>query len=820
MEKFICIHGHFYQPPRENPWLEAIETQDLAYPYHDWNERITAECYEPNTAARILGPKDRIVEIVNNYSNISFNFGPTLLSWMENKAPEVYQAVLDADRISQDKFSGHGSAIAQVYNHIIMPLANRRDQETQVIWGIQDFARRFRRQPEGMWLAETAVDVDTLEVLAGQGIAFTILAAHQAKRIRKQGESKWTDVNGGQVDPRRPYQCLLPSGKSITLFFYDNPVAHEVAFGPLLKNGEQFARRLAGLFGEDGGNPAQLVHIATDGETYGHHHRYGDMALAYCLDFIASHQSARITVYGEYLEKYPPADEVEIVENTSWSCFHGLERWRSDCGCNSGLRPGSTQAWRAPLREALDALRDDLVPVYEKQMLGFAEDPWQVRNDYINVILDRSEGNVRSFLRSYCPRAVSDDDQVKALKLLELQRHALLMYTSCGWFFDEISGIETVQVMQYAARAMQLAQEIAGVDLRKYFVDHLAAAPSNEKAYGDGRQVWLSCVEPAVTDLLKISAQYAVDTVFSPENGREPNQFCYDAAAETFSVEELGGQKLVTGRMRVCSLITRETSRVLFGLLHLGEHNLVVGIRRETGDNSFAQLHDKASETFLHGDMPETIRLLDDYFSPNTYTFNHLFKDKQRTILKLIMQSAMDEAESYFRRIYEHHYPLIQVMNKLKLPLPKILSTAVEFILNTDITRQLESDPPQVEELLKLVAEMNNWKFKRDKTMLQYVASQAVTRLVTQFSRQPGDLELLNRAEKVLAALRLLQLDLDIWKAQNVYHALDKELYLGMQERAEGHDQIARKWLELFASLGNALRVDHATEEPGQNHHK
>ena len=307
MNKFVCIHGHFYQPPRENPWLDEVEVQDSAFPYHDWNERVTAESYARNADARILDDSQRIVDIVNNYSKISFNFGPTLLSWMEKKDPEIYRSIVEADRLSQKNFSGHGSAIAQVYNHMIMPLANSRDKRTQVIWGIKDFEFRFKRKPEGMWLAETAVDLETLDIMAEQGIKFTVLAPHQAK---------------GRVDPHVPYRCHLPSGRKICIFFYDGPIALGVAFEGLLNNGEQFARRLTNDFSSSDPN-AQLVHVATDGETYGHHHKFGDMALAYCLHYIEEHQLAQLTVYGEFLEKFPPTPRCRnrgkfFLELRSW----------------------------------------------------------------------------------------------------------------------------------------------------------------------------------------------------------------------------------------------------------------------------------------------------------------------------------------------------------------------------------------------------------------------------------------------------------------------------------------------------------------------
>ncbi|HLD48057.1 MAG TPA: glycoside hydrolase, partial [Desulfobaccales bacterium] len=359
MEKYICIHGHFYQPPRENPWLEAIELQDSAFPYHDWNERIAAECYAPNTLSRILDGEGRIIRLPNNYARISFNFGPTLLAWMMDKTPEIYEAILAADRQSQERFSGHGSALAQAYSHMIMPLAHRRDKYTQVLWGIRDFEHRFGRPPEGMWLPETALDIETLDIMAELGLRFTILAPRQAHKVRKIGQGPWRDVRGGRIDPTTPYLLKLCKGQTINLFFYDGPISQGIAFEDVLERGENLASRLVNAFSAERPWP-QLVHIATDGETYGHHRTHGDMALAYALDHLETENSVFLTNYGEFLEKYPPSFEVKILENSSWSCVHGVERWRQDCGCNSGLRPGWSQAWRTPLREALDWLRDTL----------------------------------------------------------------------------------------------------------------------------------------------------------------------------------------------------------------------------------------------------------------------------------------------------------------------------------------------------------------------------------------------------------------------------------------------------------------------------
>ncbi len=482
---FICIHGHFYQPPREDPWSGRIEAQPTAAPYHDWNERITAECYGPNTRSRILGDDEQTAELVNNYARMSFNFGPTLLSWLQSEAPEVYASILAADRESRERFSGHGSALAQAYNHMIMPLASRRDKVTQVIWGKRDFEHRFGRPPEGMWLPETAVDVETLEVLAEGGIAFTILAPKQASRVRRIGSQQWRNVGGGNVDPTMPYVVPLPSGRSIAVFFYDGAVSHEVAFNGLLEDGARLAVRLQKGFRERKG--PQLVHIATDGESYGHHHEHGDMALAFATRAIEQGGGARLTNYGELLSLHPPTHEACVVEDSSWSCLHGIERWRDDCGCEDGGHPGWHQAWRRPLRDSLDWLRDRLAALFEEQGEALLSNPWAARDAYIKVVLDRSDESVERFLAAHAAGDLDQASRTRVLDLLEMQRHAMLMFTSCGWFFDDLARIEGLQILRYAMRAMQLAREEA---LKPGFLIRLAWAHSNHPQAGSGKAIF------------------------------------------------------------------------------------------------------------------------------------------------------------------------------------------------------------------------------------------------------------------------------------------------------------------------------------------
>ncbi|PKN01476.1 MAG: glycoside hydrolase [Elusimicrobia bacterium HGW-Elusimicrobia-1] len=805
MTKKVCLHGHFYQPPRENPWLEDIELQDSAYPYHDWNERITAECYAPNAASRIIGGDRLIINIVNNYSKISFNFGPTLAAWLEKFKPVIYKSILEADEKSMERFSGHGSAIAQVYNHIIMPLASLRDKRTQVLWGMKDFIKRFRREPEGMWLTETAVDTETLEVLADYGIKFTILAPHQAAAVKKIGaKGSWRDVTGSKVDPAQPYLCRLPSGKEIYLFFYDGPVSQEIAFRGLLANGDNFAKRLIETVPDDDSGD-RLIHAATDGETYGHHHKFGDMSLAYCLWALEEKFKGKLTIYGEYLEQNPPTHEVKIVENSSWSCAHGVERWRSDCGCNTG-RAGWNQSWRAPLRGAMDWLSETLAKIYEEEAAGFFKNPWDARNAYIDVILDRSERNVSAFFAAQAARDMTAEEKIRALKLLEMQRAAMLMYTSCGWFFDDISGIETVQIMQYAARAMQLAKEIKGIPLEDAYVKNLERAISNAPELGNGARVWERLVKPSVTDLLRVSAHYAISSLFE-KYSRDVRIYCYTASSLDYELAEMGKQKLAVGKVSMRHEITGEESTVSFAVLHLGDHNLNGGVRSFGGDDEYNVMRSETRAAFERGDAPEVIRLMNRHFGEQNYSLMHLFKDEQRKIMRGIFNATLGESEALFRQIYEHHYPVIQTIRQMNMPLPRVFATSMEFILNRDLAKGLENGDPDPERLGKIVGEIRKWSLDIDAKALEFAAETKVDALAAKFAASPKDVTVLEKLSSVVNVLDDLPISPNYWQAQNIYFETDKKVRPGMKRLAESGDENARKWLELFDLLSSRLRI-------------
>ena len=486
---YICIHGHWYQPPRENPFTGEVEDQPTAAPFPNWNERITAECYEPNTRAEILGEDGTVRRQLNNYEWVSSDWGPTLLTWLEANHPETYQRIVEADRLSMDHFGGHGTAVAHSYNHTILPLSNRRDKKTQIRWGIVDFEHRFDRRPEGMWLPETAVDLESLELMADAGIRYTILSPYQAASILDEGE--WVDVVGGSIDTRVPYLVHLPTGKSISVFFYHGPLSQEIAFNGVLEDGSILAKRLIQALGESVPEPS-LAHVATDGETYGHHHRHGEMALAKAIEELTADPEVQLTTYGQFLAEHPARRVVRVIEGSSWSCVHGVDRWRDDCGCSSGLHPDWSQGWRAPLRKALDYLRDSLIPEFDTASADLFQDPWGARDHYIEVILG---GSPDEFLDSHCHPGLDDGGRSRALDLLEIQHRAMLMYTSCGWFFDDISGIESVLVLRLAGRVIDLARRTLRIDFEPAFLEILEAAQSND-GDANGRDVYDRHVKP------------------------------------------------------------------------------------------------------------------------------------------------------------------------------------------------------------------------------------------------------------------------------------------------------------------------------------
>jgi alpha-amylase/alpha-mannosidase (GH57 family) len=762
--KYICIHGHFYQPPRENAWLEQIEVQESARPWHDWNERITDECYGPNAVSRILNDAGRIVDIRNNYAKMSFNFGPTLLSWLEQKRPHIYQAILDADKLSLKQFGGHGSAMAQVYNHMIMPLANRRDKETQVNWGLQDFERRFGRPAKGMWLAETAVDTETLEVLAEQGIEFTILAPRQALHHRKIGSKTWSKG----IETHRAYTCHLPSGKTISLFFYDGDRSQLVAFGGLLEDGKRFAESLMTGFDSQLPDP-QLVHLATDGETYGHHHRNGDMALAYAMNYVESHSKVKLTNYAEFLSIAPAQYEVEIVENSSWSCEHGVERWRSNCGCNAGGPNAGTQAWRAPLRQALDWLRDKLAAIFEVEMSHYHADPWALRNEYVKVPLKRSIKRAEAFLRAYVPGDHSREDQTKILALLEMQRQALYMYTSCGWFFDEISGIEPVQVMQYANRGLQLAEFYFQVYLEEEFLQILEAAPSNLPQFANAREVYVQYVAPARLNLTQVGMHYALRAIFSDDSEKQ-EVLNYDCESEEFERYNAGIQRLVMGVTRVRSKVTLYEETFSFVILYLGQHHVIGHTFGEWETAQYRAFGDELKRAFDRSNLSAVIELLHTIPNQKTFSFFDMFKDEQFKLLNGMLKEELAQASMSYQKINNRNYNLMTVMRSSGLEVPEILRRNLEQVLNNELEALFEDSDRRVSvrKLKSRVQELSKWSITLDVEKFRYLVGHRLRRLAESIPSRTNREEALLNIRQVLEVIRPLGMEPDLAKLQEI----------------------------------------------------
>ncbi len=842
--RFVCVHGHFYQPPRENPWLETVEVQESAAPYHDWNDRITAECYAPNGASRITNKQDEIIRIMNNYARMSYNFGPTLLSWLQDKAPRAYSMILHADQASRQRYSGHGSAIAQVYNHLIMPLADRRDALTQIRWGIADFEFRFGRRPEGMWLAETAVNREVLDLMAQEGIQFTILAPVQCARVRllpqpaggdsnpnldpvvaanaaasaaaaeaspAQPETRWTETPNATVDPTHPYLVRLDQGRSIAVFFYDGPNSRAIAFEGLLNSGKDFADRLLSSFHPPSpGDPesAQLSHVATDGESYGHHHKHGEMALSYAMHWIENDTNATLTNYGEFLERFPPKWEAEVADDTSWSCVHGIERWRSNCGCNGG-KPGWNQQWRAPLRESLDFLRDSTAPLAEKLAAGLLKDLWAARDAYIHVVLDRSGTSTENFFVEHATHDLSEAERITALELLELERHTQLMYTSCGWFFDEVSGIETVQIIAYAGRVLQLAAKLfgePGAALEGPFLEILARAKSNVPEIGNGAEVYRRYVTGMKIGLNEVGAHYAISSIFRayPEDGEI---FCFDVHRESHEVFSSGRGRVALGRALIYSRVTEEAEEICFAVLHLGDQNLSAAVKRYNSADpdeiaAFAAFATDVGTAIRRANLPEVIRLIDRFFGEMAYSLTSLFADEQHRILNTILTQTISEMEDSLRKIYEDHASLLHFLTETGMAAPPALASAARFAVNASLRRALEADAFDPIEMEALLARADEDQVPLDTQLLSFTAGQRMKRAMIRLEASAGGdhsaTGALAQSLVIAGCIHTLPFEVNIWQAQNIWNDLLRRSDLAYW---------TPDWKEDFKRLGKAMNI-------------
>jgi len=795
--RFICIHGHFYQPPRENPWLEDVEVEDSAAPYHDWNERITAECYAPNAVSRVLDGEGKILELVSNYEKMSFNFGPTLLSWLERHRNDVYNQILQADRISLGSHNGHGNAIAQCYNHAIMPLASERDKLTQVRWGIADFEFRFGRKPEGMWLPETAVDLASLQVLADHGIKFTILAPHQAEAVRAPGED-WQDASRRRIDPTRAYRCALKSGRYIDLFFYDAPVSHDISFESLLRSGDRFAERLVSSF-DDRRDHAQLVSVATDGETFGHHFKFGEMALAYALGKIGHEGLARITNYGEYLALHPPTHEVKISENTSWSCAHGVERWRSHCGCNSG-NTHYHQRWRGPLRQVLEWLRAKLDIVFEHEGSSLLKDVWAALDDYVTVILGRSAETREAFLDKHARYQLAEVEKVNVWRLLEMQRHCALMYTSCGWFFDDISNIETVKNIEYAARSIQLAREASGADLESQFIAQLARVPGSKPHLSDGAKVYNTLVKPSIANLKKGLAHYGISSLVE-EYASEQRIYSFEFDRRDYRREKAVARTIAIGSVSVRSSITREQFEGMFVVLHLGGYDFHCSVRERLPADQYERLIEKLFRSFNEDSTRDLLRAIDAGFDGDSFALKDLFNDERRKIGRLLLGDALERSRDHYRRIYEESRDVMRLLASMKIPAPESLKRAAEDVLSqrlehacSELKREALSESQLSEAAASILREADSLGCEVDLSGLKGALEEFVHSSLVAYRTNRDEM----KAESAIHFLRLaerLGVSLDLWRLQNLFWELLDE-----------PSKTTRRGSAIVAELGDRLR--------------
>lgn len=789
---YVTVHGHFYQPPRENPYLDAIERQPSAAPSHDWNERILHECYRPNAFARILNDRAELVGVVNNYEYLSFNIGATLMSWLERYDMEVYQKIVEADRKSCQRLNGHGNAIAQVYNHIIMPLANERDKYTQIRWGKEDFRSRFGREPEGMWLAETAVDYPTLEALVAEDIKFIILAPSQAQRCRplateEEPDPQWIEVGGSQIDPTRSYRCYLKeSDRYIDVFFYDGPISRDMGFNDVLNSSGNLVARLGQAVRGDH-RPTQLISVATDGETFGHHKGGTEKCLAYAFSVEFPERNWTVTNFAHYLSISPPTWEVELKPITAWSCSHGVDRWQDDCGCGGG---GSWhQQWRRPLRDTLNWLRDRLLEVYEDVGRNFFVDVWAARDEYIGVIRDRSVANINNFLSRHQPHELTELEKVDALRLLEMQRHSLLMFTSCGWFFDEISRPEGTQILRYAARAIELVADVAGVDLETEFVKQLASVPSNVDLFKTGDEIYRQLVVTAQISLEQVAAHYAIDSLFTAYT-REQRVYCYNAKRLDYQMRRMGTLSLAVGQLELTSEITCESKVFVFAVLHLGSWDFHCCVQPFKGRRYYSDLKERLFKMFEDASVARVIMAMIQLFGEQSFSLRDLFAEERQRIMGLLSQEALTRLDRLYAQVYRENYGIMMAFRRDELSVPQELQVAAEVALGHRLltsVRLLEAESSSgrlsescLTELEAIATEAGLQGCKFHNQEVKEIWERLLVRSVEQIlvDGEPATIELdIHNIERLIELGNQLNIGLSITRAQEVYfQALESQI--------------------------------------------
>ena len=786
---YVTVHGHFYQPPRENPYLGTIERQPSAAPFHNWNERIHHECYRPNAFARVLNDGGELVGIVNNYEYLSFNIGATLMNWLERYDMEVYQKIIEADRKSCQRLNGHGNAIAQVYNHIIMPLANERDKYTQIRWGKEDFRSHFGRDPEGMWLAETAVDYATLEALVAEGIKFIILAPSQGSRCRPLAtdvnpDPHWSEVGGGEIDATRPYRCYLKAKDDsserpyIDIFFYDGPISNDMGFSDVLNSSHNLVARLGQAVRNDE-RPTQVISVATDGETFGHHKGGTEKCLAYAFSVEFAQHHWTVTNFAHYLSICPPSWEVELKSVTAWSCCHGVDRWQDDCGCGGG--GAWHQQWRRPLRESLNWLRDRLAEVYEDVGRHYFVDVWAARDEYIRVMRDRSVANVNRFLMRHQAQELSELEKVDALRLLEMQRHSLLMFTSCGWFFEEISRPEGTQILRYASRAIELAGDVAGVDLEKQFLEMLAFARSNVESFGSGDEIYRKLVVTAQVSLEQVAAHYAINSLFATYT-RDQRVYCYNAKQLDYQMRRMGALSLAVGHLQLMSEVTHECKEFVFAVLHLGSWDFHCCIQPFKGRRFYSDLKEQLFASLEQASVAHGIMAMTQLFGEQSFSLSDLFAEERQRIMKLLSQETVTRLNQLYTQVYRDNYGIMMAFRRDELPIPQELQVAAEVALGHQLltaVRVLEAESSDgelkesyVTQVEAIVTEAGyqgcDFHTQEVKEVLERLLVRSVEYIL--HHGEPGAIEAAVRnVERLLELGQGLDIGLSITRAQEVY---------------------------------------------------
>src|SRR6185437_3801173 len=644
--------------------------------------------------------------------------------------------------------------------------------------------------------------------LARHGIRFTILAPHQCARVRDIGTEDdpegplWRETPNASVDPTQPYLVHTSEGHSITVFFYDGPISRAIAFEGLLNDGGDLTMRLLHGF-RDNGAAGQLVHVATDGESYGHHHPHGDMALAYALQSIEQGGEVRLTNYGEFLENFPPVSEAEIQDNSSWSCAHGVERWRADCGCNTGQHYDWNQQWRGPLRDALDWLRDVTRPLWQQSAETLFHDPAIARDNYIQVILNRTAASQQIFFQEHCLRTLSQPERVTALKLMEMERHLQLMYTSCGWFFDDLAGIETVQVISYAGRVLQLAAEVfgePGTELESGFLSRLEEAQSNWDDWKTGADIYRSSVLAQKIGLEQVGAHYAVISLFEPQQETTP-LFCYDVRRTSGQLLTLGRGRFAYGQAEICSRITLECENIVFAVLHVGDQNLSARVRRADAANetSFEEFTARMQKAILSADMTEAVRVFVREFDSTGYSLRSLFRDEQQRILQLLLDTTLAEMEGTLRTMYDDHISLLHYLSLSGMPKPPVLMLAAQFSLNADLRQELANHPFDVARLRGLLTQIRADQIEVDTVSIPFVAGQRMLRAMQQLELHV-DRKCLDTALQICDVLHELPIQVDVWEAQNLWYTISrKRLFTAAQDV---------EWDRKFRELGTKLDID------------